>query len=413
MNSSLKSVLANTADFRQRLFGQVAVTHAPLINPARQTTGTRLHVTPLPGRDVEVADVWETYRNAWGESTLALSLCIDVPVDLSFIERAQPHPAMTLEIPSSQVVDSRSMALVLRLHQAGFNLAMLGRPLIPVPPQLLKCFRYSVMALSEDRRHSRPAPQGVERTVPFYLSGIETVEQLEDCFSRGAAASIGWPIDDLPSSVGKTVQTNLQSVTEAMRQVDLNADPAKIEAAMRSDPTLTYRLLRHINSAGFGLLSEVRSIRDAVVMLGYGPLKRWLLVLLATSVKDSNRIPVAYASVRRGFFLEALIDRRSDPGLADDLFVLGLFSLMDRMLGKSRAELFEEILLADSVADALLHNTGPYVDYLHLMEWLETSVPDAQQFQDLLDAHVLSPSRCNEALTYALLEAHVLETSAR
>lgn len=413
MKSAIRSYLSDTADFRQRVFGQVAVAHAPLINPARQTTGTRLHVTAMPGQAIDVADVWEAFRNAWGEASLALSLRIDAAVDLGFIEKAQAHPAITLEIPSAQVVDSRGMALVLRLHQAGFNLALQGRPLVPVPVQLLKCFRYSVMALGEDRRQSRPAPEGVERTVPFYLSGIETVEQLEDCFGRGAAASIGWPIDDLPSSVGKTVQTNLQSVTEAMRQVDLNADPTQIEAAMRSDPTLTYRLLRHINSAGFGLLSEVRSIRDAVVMLGYGPLKRWLMVLLATSVKDSNRVPVAYASVRRGLFLEALIDRRSDPGLADDLFVLGLFSLMDRMLGKSREELFEEILLSEPVADALLHNTGPYVDYLHLMEMLESDAPDAQHLQDLLDAHVLSAGRCNEAVSYALLEAHVLETATR
>jgi EAL and modified HD-GYP domain-containing signal transduction protein len=323
-----------------------------------------------------------------------------------------PHPALTLELDSASVVDARGMAMVLKLHQAGFQLAIRGRPLITLPDQLLRCFQYCVLDRAEDRRRNasvKPAP-GIERRIPFKLTGIASVQDLEAAFERGAQALVGWPIDDLPGQSGKALQTNLQSVTEAMRQVDRNAAPAQIEEAMRSDPTLTYRLLKYINSAGFGLLSEARSIREAVMMLGYAPLKRWLAVLLATSVKDSNRIPVAYASLRRGLFLEGLVDRKADATMADELFMLGIFSLMDRLMGQPREELFADIALAEPVAEALLKGTGSYADYLLIAERHESTHP--HNLADLLDAHFITQGRCNQALLQALLQAHELEVKA-
>ncbi len=395
------------------VLSKVLLAHAPVISAERRTTGTRLTVVPCQsGGDVSLLSVWKALVDLWGERRLPVSLNTPLPPDAEFLATAEPHAAFTLELASANVVDARGMAVVLKLHQAGFQLAIRGRPQVPLPDQLLRCFQYSVLDLSEDRRRdgSGPPAAGIERRIPFKLTGISSVQDLEAAFARGAQGLVGWPIDDLPGQSGKALQTNLQSVTEAMRQVDRNAPPAQIEEAMRSDPTLTYRLLKYINSAGFGLLSEARSIREAVMMLGYAPLKRWLVVLLATSVKDSNRIPVAYASLRRGLFLEALVDRKSDATLADELFMLGIFSLMDRLMGKPREELFAGITLAEPVAEALLRGTGSHADFLLLAERHESAEP--RDLSSLLEGHFITQARCNHAVLMALLQAHELEMNA-
>jgi len=67
-----------------------------------------------------------------------------------------------------------------------------------------------------------------------------------------------------------------------------DADIAKIDATLKRDPALAFKLLRLVNSAAFGLPVQITSFQHAVMMLGYKKLMRWLSLLLATASKDGT-----------------------------------------------------------------------------------------------------------------------------
>ena len=109
------------------------------------------------------------------------------------------------------------------------------------------------------------------------------------------------------------------------------------------DPSLAFKLLRYINSPAFGLRVEISSFRHAIMLLGYQRLKRWLALLLATASKDVNLRPVMFAAVRRGLLMEELVAGSGDEEMRSEMFICGVFSLLDRMFQESFAKLLGSI----------------------------------------------------------------------
>ena len=101
----------------------------------------------------------------------------------------------------------------------------------------------------------------------------------------------------------------MQVIVELIHRVDNEEPIDKLEATLKRDPSLAFKLLRYINSPAFGLRVEVSSFRHAIMLLGYQRLKRWLALLLATASKDVNLRPVMFAAVRRGLLMEELVAR--------------------------------------------------------------------------------------------------------
>ncbi|MGD3542157.1 HDOD domain-containing protein, partial [Xanthomonas citri pv. citri] len=130
-------------------------------------------------------------------------------------------------------------------------------------------------------------------------------------------------------------------ILQLMQMVKENADLAQIEAALKRDPTLSYKLLRFINSAGFGAGREVQSMRQALTLLGYSPLPRWLTLLLATASTTGYSPVLLETAVVRGRLAELLARDTLGKSEAEQVFVAGMFSLLDRLLGMTMAEVLE------------------------------------------------------------------------
>jgi len=109
----------------------------------------------------------------------------------------------------------------------------------------------------------------------------------------------------LPTQAGATLQPESMLIVRLMQTIRRDEDLRTIEATLKHDAALTYRLLLHINSPGVGIGVQVQSLRHAVAMFGYSPQFRWLSVLLATSNKDSAAFMTKKAIVR-GRFVELM-----------------------------------------------------------------------------------------------------------
>ncbi len=154
-----------------------------------------------------------------------------------------------------------------------------------------------------------------------------------------------------------------------MRQ---QASTADIEDLLKKDPSLSFNLLRFINSSGFGLSCEITSFRHAVMILGLKKLFRWAALLLTTSRKDGTAPAVGQTAVVRGRLMELLAAELLPKEECDNAFVVGVFSLLDSMLGMPMERALESVALPDSVQQALLHNQGVFAPFLELTRACES-----------------------------------------
>ena len=182
-----------------------------------------------------------------------------------------------------------------------------------------------------------------------------------------------------------------------------------LERVLRRDASLAYRLLRYINSAAFGLRVEITSFRHAILMLGLTKLKRWLALLLANASKETNLRPVMFASFRRGVFLEQLIGAQDDDHLRDEVFILGVFSLLDKLFRLPFEQLFETLRVPDNVHETLVTRSGPYMPYLRIAENIERG--PTPELEELLAGAVLSLEQCNAAIVKTLAMPDLSKTA--
>ena len=184
------------------------------------------------------------------------------------------------------------------------------------------------------------------------------------------------------------------------------ATTAEIENLLKKDPTLSFNLLRFINSSGFGLSCEITSFRHAVMILGLKKLFRWAALLLTTSRKDGSPPAVGQTAVVRGRLMELLAAELLPPEECDNAFVVGVFSMLDTMLGVPMERALESVALPESVVEALLHNKGVFAPFLELTRACESG--DDAAFARTADALHLSNHQINMAHMNALIWAESL-----
>ncbi len=396
------------------ILGNLAICYAPLIDKHRKAIGTRLTMLSMRGVDkLPVGDVLIAVNDIWPEASAPVLVA---PLDADFDATAHdwdPPKNAVLEIAGAMLRDPAAQSLTQEMFRDGKRLALRGRSDVALPPALLACFEYALIHISEDRRVNpdgtpMAAPASAPRRLPFIITGVQTVADVDAAFTRGAVASVGWPLDDAQHRESKPLQPGQATVLELLRLVRDDAPIVKIEEVLKRDPAIAFKLLRLVNSAAFGLPVQIKSFQHAVMMLGYKKMMRWLSLLLATASKDANTFPLMHASIRRGLFLEYVGGPGADTETRDELFIAGAFSLLDRIVGAPFDQLLELIALPENVVDAISRRAGPHADYLAIIESIERADPIG--LGKHLDALALPVATCNESLLRALAAANTLDS---
>lgn len=393
----------------QPVLGQVVLGYSPMVDRHRAITAARLTVFPSRADTApDAAALLEAVAEVWPADGGRVSLNVASETALQDLVRFRPAPNVMVEIPAFMACDAANSESLRAMHQHGSTLLIKGRPLQPLPREVLPCFAYSIIDLADERRDGSPPPGGVTRTIPHIQSGVRTLAEMETSFQRGAIAVLGWPIDDVAASNGKSgARPELQFIVELINRVDREEPADRLEAVLKTDPTLAFRLMRYINSPAFGLSVEINSFRHAIMVLGYNRLKRWLALLLASASKDPNVKPVMYAAVRRGLLMEELGQHSVSADQRSEMFICGVFSLLDRLMGQPLPDLMRSIPVPDAVRAALVDQAGPYHAQLELVRAVEAeSVFD---IRSAAEATMLGLPEVNRAVLRALASARQLD----
>lgn len=392
------------------ILGQVALAYSPFIDARREVSATRLTVFPLrPDAQPDAAQLLHAVGGVWPATGGRVSLNVLSESLLQDLLSAEPSPNLMIEVPAFMIGQPEAAAAIQALHRKGNTLLIKGRPVSELPRELLPCFRYSIVDQSTDRRLAEAAgfkPEGITRTIEVVQSGVRSIADMEASFARGASAVLGWPIDDPAISAPGAAApraADIQVIVELIQRVDA-ADPIeRIEQTLKRDASLAFKLMRFINSPGFGLRVEISSFRHAIMMLGYKRLKRWLALLLTTASQDPRLKPLMFCAVRRGLLMEELIAGSADEEMRSEIFICGVFSLLDRMMQQPFSDLLDSLPVPERVRDCLRDGAGPFQPVLALVQAIESE--SLFDIRDSADHLMLSVAEVNRAVLRALTTA--------
>ncbi len=329
------------------------------------------------------------------------------------------HPEkVVLEVPplagdaSAEDIEGRVSALQ-ALRQRGFRLAfdqqVLRRPYASWLP-LASFIKLDMQAFKPELAAPLVQFARAHSQATLIAEKVETAEQFQRMADLGVTLFQGFWFAH-PVLVQTTIARPSQATTiQLINLVRKQASTAEIEELLKRDPALSFNLLRFINSSGFGLSCEVTSFRHAVMILGLKKLFRWAALLLTTSRAGGPPPVVGTTAVVRGRLMELLAAELLPPEECDNAFVVGVFSLLDVMLGMPLEKALESVALPDSVTDALLHGKGVFAPLLELTKACESG--DEEAFARLAQELHLSNRQVNWAHLQALTWAESLDEAA-
>ncbi len=201
---------------------------------------------------------------------------------------------------------------------------------------------------------------------------------------RNAAQTAGfdliegdWFVRDPQPGSGR-VDPAYASVLRALGLAHAQAPFVAIEQALHADPALAFRLMRYANSAALGLRTPVRALREALTVIGYRPLARWLgLSLVTASVDTGANAALANTATVRGRMMEVLCPQLAAPLDGNDAFFTGLLSVLPAMMELPVERVVAALQPAPAIALALMQRAGPMGQLLRLAECCEELEPQA------------------------------------
>lgn len=371
----------------------ILISREPVLNRSRAITATRLTMQAPDGSGAcaQIAAELNRLAEVWPASRTMFVGLGGVAPDAGLLDWQVPQNAM-IEIPAAALGNPATLELMQRLQQAGVSMCLdgfSGGITLPAGAD----FRF---ILANAAANIAGAP-GL-----LLAKDVADNAQFDACINKGFGGAAGWFFLKGVTPAKKLNPGQAQTI-RLLNLVRANADIKEIEAALKLDVALSVKLLRYINSAGFGLTVEIQSFRHAVTMLGYDKLNKWLSLLLVTSSKDAAAPALMQAAIARGRFMELIAAGYVDKNELDNLFITGAFSLLDILLGVLMETALADMHLPDTINDALISGNGPYAPFLALAqasEQTDYAMFSARAAELQLDAETVNRAQL-EALTFA------------
>jgi hypothetical protein len=209
---------------------------------------------------------------------------------------------------------------------------------------------------------------------PLPLDAVQRADTVLDTNLPPAIQWIAgnWFLAPPPKPVGAQAASRALAL-QLVQLVSADADTHEIEALLRKDPTLSYHLLKLVNSLGMGSNRRVTSFSQAILILGRAQLRRWLNLMLFSSREGDPRSAMLLARVAvRARALELLAKAIGlDKQHQEQGFMVGMFSLLGVLFGMPLDEVLQPLTVGDEVKLALLEQAGELGALLALVETAE------------------------------------------
>lgn len=336
-------------------------THEPIVNKSRSITGNRLIVH---GSSMgNACDALEAVASEWPAKHMIMLSLRGFPPDATLAEWTLPDNTL-IELPAAFLARPEGTELARKLAERGTGICISDLSDGAALPEGIPS-RFGLI-------EAPASPRAFEKAGLPLAVGLSDVDGFKAAMNAGFAGAAGWFfLHDKPQ--GREPEHASTNIVQILNLVMDEADIGEIENALKRDVSISYNLLRYVNSAALGLSVEVQSFRQAVAMLGYKQLRKWLSLLLIKSSRNPESQALMQAAITRGRLMEVLGRDYFDKRECDNLFITGAFSLLDLLLETELHALLDNMSLPEPIVDALLRNEGAYAPFLKLAKASETS----------------------------------------
>lgn len=268
-----------------------------------------------------------------------------------------PKELITVEVLESVFPDSEIVAVCEKLKSSGYKLALddfifqsAYEPLLSLADVIKVDFRQTLGA--ERRNVIRKVSR---KDMIFLAEKVETREEFFTARECGYTFFQGYFFSKPEILSRRDIPGRSSHYLHIINEVNnADVDFGKLESIVSRDVAFSYKLLKFINSSAFGFAGEIKSIRQALVLLGQKELVRWVTLMALREYGQDKPEEIIKASVVRAKFGELLAAKTCMDPSCSDVFFLGMFSLIDALTGRPLAEMLAELPLPTAIKDALL-----------------------------------------------------------
>ena len=323
----------------------------------------------------------------------------------NFILSMGEHPMpeikdrVVLEILEDIEADAEVVTSVQKLASNGYSIALddfIYRDDLQPLVSLADIIKIDLLALDEKqlRQHVRKLANGSRKLL---AEKVETQQQFELCKELGFDYFQGYFFCKPNIVSGKRLPANKLAILQLLANLqDPDSDAEQLSKVIMQDVTMSFRVLRYINSAQFNLGKEVDSIKQTIMLLGRSTIQN-LANLVAMSHIDDKPHELFVTAMLRAKMAE-LLAQANGIKQADSYFTTGLFSVIDAMMDQPMDSLMQTLPLSHEVKQALLQNSGDLGAAIACVKAYEQADWDNSQYNNL-DAETIRNAYL-EAITW-------------
>jgi c-di-GMP-related signal transduction protein len=268
-----------------------------------------------------------------------------------------PKESVVLEVLESVVLDDRLLAACHRLKNAGYLLALDDyrdspnwRPLLAIADFI----KVDLLATPEDEQ-LRLAKEYSRTEIRLLAEKVESYQDFERTRDWGYLYFQGYFFSKPQMLSHHDVPAYKLAYLRILQAANSpTVDMQDIADQIKGETSLSYRLLRYLNSPAFFLAAEIRSIPHALMLLGERGVRRWVSLVAVACMGEDKPQELITLPLIRARFCELLAAGAQMEDSANDLFLLGLLSAIDAILDMKMTDVLKEITIEEDIRNALL-----------------------------------------------------------
>jgi c-di-GMP-related signal transduction protein len=286
-----------------------------------------------------------------------------------------PKENIVLEILEDVEINSSFISLCTKLKEKGYFFALDDFLYSDSYLPLLDVADYvKLNVLMYDRKDLAEIVKLLKKhSLRLLAEKVETFDDYRQCCDFGFELFQGYFFSKPTIVRGKSMAPASVTLLKLFNSLSREEEIDVIEQLFKRNPQLDVKLLKFMNSASFYATQKISSIRQAIMMLGYRTLQKWIsLMLFARNGEDIKSNPLLEKAAMRGLIMESLaktVTKNRNTG--DTAFITGILSLTDVLLGLPFDKILKDLNLSKDISDALTDRAGLLGKLLWITEKLE------------------------------------------
>lgn len=282
---------------------------------------------------------------------------------------ALPRNRVVVELLETIEPDDEVLAACRRLKKAGYMLALddfverpQDAPLVAMADFVKVDFRSS-----DPEGREQLARRFARRGIRMLAEKVETRAEMTTAVPAGYTYFQGYFFCRPTIVASKDIpgfRLNYLRLLRELNRPDVNVH--KLDDIIKQEMSIAFRVLRLVNSVAFGTRKRIESIREALVFLGLDIVRKWTSVWALAGLGHDKPAELVVNSVIRGLCCERLAEHAGLAHRAPELFLLGMFSMLDAIMDRPMEEVLATISIPDDVRSGLVAGEGPLRPVLDL-----------------------------------------------